>query len=100
MAGPSVIVLPQWQGPVRPLARQLVSGAARLAALARGRGAQVLEPGGFSAGQPQPTAVRSPSYAPWALLASPRRRTGRVSSPGRPVWASRPRLADFSSASP
>ncbi len=47
MAGPSVIVLPQWQGSVRPLARQLVSGAARLAALARGMGAQVLEPGGF-----------------------------------------------------
>jgi len=51
MAGPSVIVLPQWQGSVRPLARQLVSGAARLAALARGMGAQVLEPGGFSAGR-------------------------------------------------
>jgi len=49
MAGPSVIVLPQWQGPVRPLARQLVSGAARLAALARDMGAQVLEPGGFDA---------------------------------------------------
>ena len=40
MAGPSVIVLPQWQGSVRPLARQLVSGAARLAALARDMGAQ------------------------------------------------------------
>ena len=51
MAGPSVIVLPQWQGSVRPLARQLVSGAARLAALARGMGAQVLEPGGFGAGR-------------------------------------------------
>jgi len=35
MDGLSVIVLPQWQGSVRPLARQLVSGAARLAALAR-----------------------------------------------------------------
>jgi arginase len=51
MAGPSVIVLPQWQGSVRPLARQLVSGAARLAALARGMGAQVLEPAGFGAGR-------------------------------------------------
>ncbi len=51
MAGPSVIVLPQWQGSVRPQARQLVSGAARLAALARDMGAQVLEPGGFSAGR-------------------------------------------------
>ncbi len=51
MAGLSVIVLPQWQGSVRPLARQLVSGAARLAALARGMGTQVLEPGGFGAGR-------------------------------------------------
>jgi hypothetical protein len=30
MAGPSVIVLPQWQGSVRPLARQLVTWVPQL----------------------------------------------------------------------
>ncbi len=51
MAGSSAVVLPVWQGSVRPSARQLVSGAARLGALARGMGAQVLEPTGFGAGR-------------------------------------------------
>ncbi len=50
MVGLSVIVLPQWRGSVWPLARQLVSGAARLAALARAWEHRCwMEPGGFSA---------------------------------------------------
>lgn len=51
MADLSVVVLPQWQGSVRPEARQLASGAARLAALVQGMGARVLKPDGFDAGR-------------------------------------------------
>ena len=83
MAGPSVIVLPEWQGSVRPLARQLVSGAARLAALARGRGAQVLEPGGFGAGR-SPLRDGVDSYD--VLLAAHARATQVL--PDGPLWPS------------
>jgi hypothetical protein len=42
MANPSVVLLPQWQGTVSPAARQLVSGAERLADLVQDMGAMVL----------------------------------------------------------
>jgi arginase len=51
VAGVSVVVLPQWQGSLRPAARQLASGAARLASLVQGLGVRVAEPGGFDAGR-------------------------------------------------
>jgi arginase len=47
----SVVLLPQWQGTVSPAARQLVSGAARLADLVQDMGARVLKPDGFDAGR-------------------------------------------------
>jgi len=43
MVSPSVLVVPQWQGSVRPEAGRLVAGAAQLADLARAQGAEVLD---------------------------------------------------------
>ena len=55
MVNPSVLVVPQWQGSVRPQAPALAAGAAQLADLARARGVAVRDarglPGTRSAGR-------------------------------------------------
>ncbi len=43
MGSPSVLVVPQWQGAVRPEAPRLAAGAAQLAALAQASGRAVQE---------------------------------------------------------